>query len=65
MPFAAPLLPGTLIRRCLRFRPWDDVDPEYGRLLRPAVQAGVEALPYGARVERRGLRPARRLPLLL
>ena len=53
------------MQRDQRFHPWDEVDPEYGRLLRPAVQAGGEALPYAARVERRGLRPARRLPLLL
>ena len=34
MRFAAPLLPGTLIRRYQRFRPWDEVDPEYGHLFR-------------------------------
>ena len=65
MRFAAPLLPGTLIRRYQRFRPWDEVDPEYGHLLRRAVAAGVGALPYAARAERRGIRLARRLPLLL
>jgi DNA-binding sugar fermentation-stimulating protein len=53
------------MRRDQRFHPWDEVDPEYGRLLRRAVQAAVEAPPDAARVERRGIRPAPRLPRLL
>ena len=53
------------MQRDQRFHPWDEVDPEYGRLLRPAVQAGVEEPPDAARVERLGIRPAPRLPLLL
>ena len=31
---------------CTRFRPADEVDPEYGMALRHAVGAGVEALAY-------------------
>ncbi len=35
---------------CEIFRPADEIDPEYGRWLRRAVRAGVEALPYRAKV---------------
>jgi sugar fermentation stimulation protein A len=35
---------------CDYFRPADEIDPEYGRWLRRAVKAGVEALPYVASV---------------
>jgi sugar fermentation stimulation protein A len=35
---------------CEIFRPADEIDPEYGRWLRRAVRAGVEALPYRAQV---------------
>jgi len=35
---------------CGAFRPADEIDEEYGRWLRRALKAGVEALPYGARV---------------
>jgi sugar fermentation stimulation protein A len=35
---------------CEVFRPADEIDPEYGRWLRRAVKAGVEALPYRAMV---------------
>jgi len=35
---------------CDSFRPADEIDAEYGRWLRRAIQAGVEALPYRARV---------------
>ena len=35
---------------CTRFRPADEIDPEYGRWLRKAIKTGVEALPYVARV---------------
>jgi sugar fermentation stimulation protein A len=35
---------------CDYFRPADEVDPEYGRWLRRAVKAGVEVLPYTAKV---------------
>ncbi len=35
---------------CIGFRPADDIDQEYGRWLRRAARAGVEVLPYQARV---------------
>jgi len=35
---------------CHAFRPADEIDMEYGRWLRKAVKAGVEALPYIAKV---------------
>ncbi len=50
---------------CRVFRPWDEVDPEYGRWLRRAVALGVEALPYAASVGPRSIRLTRRLPTLL
>ena len=41
-----------LIQRqdCHSFRPADEIDPTYGLWLRRAVRAGVEVLPYAARV---------------
>jgi sugar fermentation stimulation protein A len=38
---------------CDNFRPADEIDSEYGRWLRRAVKAGVEALPYRAKVTSR------------
>jgi sugar fermentation stimulation protein A len=35
---------------CHTFRPADEIDPEYGRWLRRALDAGVEVLPYQAEV---------------
>jgi sugar fermentation stimulation protein A len=35
---------------CQIFRPADEIDPEYGRWLRRAIRAGVELLPYQAKV---------------
>lgn len=35
---------------CDYFRPADEIDPEYGRWLRRAARAGVQVLPYVARV---------------
>ena len=35
---------------CDYFRPADEIDAEYGRWLRRALNAGVEALPYRAKV---------------
>jgi sugar fermentation stimulation protein A len=35
---------------CDHFRPADEIDPEYGRWLRRAAKAGVEVLPYVAKV---------------
>jgi sugar fermentation stimulation protein A len=50
---------------CDYFRPADEIDPEYGRWLRRAVKAGVEALPYQARVTPRNIVLTRRLPIRL
>jgi sugar fermentation stimulation protein A len=40
---------------CDCFRPADEIDPEYGRWLRRAVKAGVEVLPYVAKVTPKGI----------
>jgi sugar fermentation stimulation protein A len=40
---------------CNYFRPADEIDSEYGRWLRRAVKAGVEALPYRAQVTAGGV----------
>lgn len=50
---------------CQYFRPADEIDPEYGRWLRRAVQAGVEALPYCAHVTPREITLRHRLPVRL
>ncbi len=46
---------------CRVFRPWDEVDRHYGRLLRRAAAAGVEVLPYRASVTPGGVRLTRHL----
>lgn len=48
---------------CSYFRPADEIDSEYGRWLRRAVKAGVEALPYRARVTSREVVLTERLEL--
>jgi sugar fermentation stimulation protein A len=45
--------------------PADRIDPEYGRLLRQAVAAGVEAIAYRATVNPSEIRIDRRLPVVL
>jgi sugar fermentation stimulation protein A len=40
---------------CDAFRPADEIDAEYGRWLRRAIKAGVEALPYRAKVTPKGI----------
>ena len=50
---------------CDYFRPADEVDPEYGRWLRRAVKAGVEALPYTAKVTPREILLKQRLKIRL
>lgn len=47
---------------CDYFRPADEIDPDYGRWLRRAVKAGVEVLPYQAKVSPREIILTRRLP---
>jgi sugar fermentation stimulation protein A len=46
---------------CHAFRPADEIDPEYGRWLRRAIKAGVEALPYRAKVTPRKIFLTQRL----
>ena len=50
---------------CAAFRPAYEIDPEYGRGLRRARDAGVEILPYQARVTPREITLTRRLELVL
>lgn len=45
--------------------PADGIDPEYGRLLRLAVENGVEALAYQASVDPEEIRLIRPLPMVL
>lgn len=45
--------------------PADDIDPEYGRLLRRAATAGVEILGLVARVTPQGISPERLIPVEL
>lgn len=45
--------------------PADSVDPEYGRLLRQAVESGVEAIAYQALVSPIEIRLLQRLPVIL
>jgi sugar fermentation stimulation protein A len=45
-------------------RPADHIDPVYGRELRRAMEAGVEALAYVARVSPREIRLVKRVPVV-
>ena len=45
--------------------PADDIDPEYGRLLRLAVENGVEAVAYQAQVSPQEIYLAKSLPVRL
>lgn len=45
-------------------RPADAIDPDYGRLLRTAVDVGVEVLAYSAAITTREIRLAGRLPVV-
>jgi sugar fermentation stimulation protein A len=46
-------------------RPADHIDPTYGRTLREALAAGVEAFAYGAVVSADGIELVRRLPVVI
>jgi sugar fermentation stimulation protein A len=48
---------------CEHFEPADDIDPEYGRALRQALDAGVEAFAYGAKLSNKGVWLTRPLPI--
>ncbi len=50
---------------CDVLRPADEIDPEYGRWLRRAIGAGVEALPYRAQVTPQEIKLTQRLELRL
>jgi len=50
---------------CDSFRPADEIDKEYGRWLRKAVKAGVEALPYVAKVTPKEIILTRRIETML
>lgn len=45
--------------------PADMIDPEYGRLLRLALESGVEALAYRASVTPEGIKLIERLPVII
>jgi sugar fermentation stimulation protein A len=47
------------------FSPADDIDPEYGRLLREVVAGGVEALAYKTQVSPEENRVVERVPVVL
>jgi sugar fermentation stimulation protein A len=47
------------------FSPADDIDPEYGRLLREVVAGGVEALAYKTLVTREENKVTQQIPVLL
>ena len=49
---------------CTEVRPADDIDPEYGRLLRAAARAGVELVAVDARVSPQTVEPGRLLPVV-
>lgn len=50
---------------CEYFRSADEIDPEYGRWLRRAIKAGVEALPYRAKVTPKAIVLTNRLEVKL
>jgi sugar fermentation stimulation protein A len=50
---------------CATFRPADEIDAEYGRWLRRAAAAGVEVLPYRAKVTRKEIVLTERLDTIL
>lgn len=49
----------------LSFSPADEIDPEYGQMLREAVSCGVEALAYRTRVTPGAARVEQQLPVCL
>lgn len=50
---------------CDHFRPADEIDCEYGRWLRRAAEAGVEVLPYVAKVNSRRILLTAKIPVKL
>ena len=45
------------------FQPADDIDPEYGQLLREAINNGVEALAYTAKISPQGIDLVKHVPV--
>ncbi len=50
---------------CIAFKPADDIDPAYGKLLRQAVKAGVEVLCYSCELSPQGITLAKPLKIEL
>lgn len=50
---------------CLVFSPADEIDPEYGRLLRQAVKSGLVVSAYPCRLDKSGIQLNTSLPLKL
>ncbi len=50
---------------CSAIRPADEIDPEYGRVLRQSVRTGVEVLAYLAKVTERAIALGKAVPLQL
>ncbi|MFY0678868.1 MAG: DNA/RNA nuclease SfsA [Neptuniibacter sp.] len=48
-----------------KVRPADQIDPEYGRLLREAKAAGVEVMAYAASIDERSIVIDKELPVVL
>lgn len=46
----------------VRFSPADDIDPDYGRILRKVVKKGVEIIVYDVEISTEGIRLRRALP---
>lgn len=50
---------------CKTFKPADDIDPVYGKILRRAVKSGVEVLCYACVLNKDGISLAKPLPIEL
>lgn len=50
---------------CFEFRPADDIDSEYGLLLREAMKVGVEAIAYQAEIRVEEIRLVKRIPVVV
>lgn len=50
---------------CAEFKPADDIDQVYGKTLREAMAAGVEALAYQTKVEPGEIRILKRIPVVV
>ena len=54
------------VQRCdvREVRPADDIDPDYGRTLREALDAGVEVIAYRAQVNPEAVALTERIPVV-